>query len=271
MAERPVPIDPELKSRARKIASALARAYPDASCALHYQTPLDLYVATVLSAQCTDERVNQVTPSLFAACRRPEDYLALGQEGLEERIRPTGFFRSKSKNILGGCRTMIEKFGGEVPGTLEELVQLPGAGRKTANVILGNAFDTPGITVDTHVGRIVRRLELTAEEDPVRVEFALMPLFPRKDWTRLSHRLIHHGRVCCTARSPQCPRCPIARYCPYPERAAQASEGVVVKKRSRSEEKPAKHRAAPGRLEVEPAAPKTRRSGQAGPQAGPRT
>lgn len=205
-----------LAARARRILGRLKRAYPEASCALRHESPLDLFVATVLSAQCTDERVNQVTPALFARCRTPEEYLALGPSGLEELIRPTGFFRAKAKNILGACQMLVTEFGGAMPGTLEELVRLPGAGRKTANVVLGEAFGVPGITVDTHVQRLAGRLGLTDETDPVKIEFALMPLFPRKEWTRLSHLLIHHGRACCAARRPECDRCPVRDDCPYP-------------------------------------------------------
>lgn len=206
----------ELAARARRILSGLKRAYPEAACALRHRNPLELFVATVLSAQCTDERVNQVTPALFARCRRPEDYLALGPAELEAMIRPTGFYRAKAKSILGACRVLVEEFGGEMPRTMEELLRLPGAGRKTANVVLGEAFGVPGITVDTHVQRLSGRLGLTAETDPVKIEFALMPLFPRRDWTRLSHLLIHHGRACCVARRPACERCPLSAECPYP-------------------------------------------------------
>lgn len=200
--------------RAGRILRELGRVYPDARCALHYETPLDLYVATVLSAQCTDERVNQVTPALFARCRSAEDYLALGSDALEGLIRPTGFFRNKAKSILGGCRVLVERFGGVVPSAMEELLTLPGVGRKTANVLLGNVFDTPGITVDTHVGRLSRRLGLTQQSDPVKVETELMQLFPRKSWTLLSHRLIEHGRRICLARRAACERCPLAAQCP---------------------------------------------------------
>jgi endonuclease III len=220
MAAPPTASDPARRARVRRILAALARAYPDARCALDHHGPLDLYVATVLSAQCTDQRVNQVTPALFSACRRPEDYLALGSARLEEAIRSTGFFRNKAKSILGGCRVLVTEFGGEMPGTLTDLLRLPGVGRKTANVILGEAFHTPGITVDTHVGRLARRLGFTAETDPVKVEFALMPLIPRKDWTSASHLLIWHGRECCGARKPECARCPVQADCPYPAGSA---------------------------------------------------
>lgn len=215
-----VTADPARRVRLRRILAALARSYPDAHCALDHRDPLDLYVATVLSAQCTDERVNQVTPALFAACRRPADYLALGSARIEEMIHSTGFFRNKAKSILGGCRVLVDEFGGRMPQTMEELLRLPGVGRKTANVILGEAFDIPGITVDTHVGRLARRMGLTEETDPVKVELALMPLIPQKDWTRASHLLIRHGRECCGARKPECARCPARTDCPFPVGAA---------------------------------------------------
>jgi endonuclease-3 len=223
------PVDPALRKRAAKILAGLYRAYPDAHCALDFQTPLDLYVATVLSAQCTDERVNKTTPALFAICRTPQDYLALGTDRLEEMIRPTGFFRAKTRNILAGCRTILEKFDGELPRTMEELVTIPGCGRKTANVILGNAFGIPGITVDTHVQRLSKRLELTSETDPVKIERALQQLFPEPEWTQLSHSLIWHGRQICQARQPLCEQCPIRPHCPYPDRIARS---VGIKRRS---------------------------------------
>jgi endonuclease III len=227
----PAGADPALRSRVRRILAGLARAYPDARCALDHGSPLDLYVATVLSAQCTDERVNQVTPTLFRICRRPEDYLALGPARLEEMIRSTGFFRNKAKSILGGCRVLVEEFAGKMPGTMDELRRLPGAGRKTANVILGEAFGVPGITVDTHVGRLARRLGLTTETDPVKVEFELMPLIPRKDWTRASHLLIEHGRKCCGARNPECARCPVLAHCPYPGQPPAAAKRARAPRR----------------------------------------
>lgn len=205
----------ERKKTASWINRRLKRLYPDAGCTLDYKNPLELYVATVLSAQCTDVRVNQVTPKLFNDCRRPEDYLNLGQADLEERIRSTGFFRNKAKSILGGCAQMIEAFEGRVPRTMDELLTIPGVGRKTANVILGNAFGTEeGIVVDTHVARVTKRLGLTNEKDPLKIERDLITLFPKKDWTVLSHRLILHGRNTCSARSPKCAACVLAERCP---------------------------------------------------------
>lgn len=217
---------PARKRRAGRILTGLLEAYPDAHCELDFSSPLELYVATVLSAQCTDTRVNQVTPALFARCRSADDYLALGQEELETLIRPTGFFRNKARNILGGCAAIVERFGGVVPRTLEELVTIPGCGRKTANVILGNAFDTPGITVDTHVQRLSHRFALTEETDPVKIEFALMELFPAAEWTRLSHAMIWHGRRVCEARKPKCDECSLRAECVYvreQEKAAGSS------------------------------------------------
>jgi endonuclease III len=202
------------KRRARRVLDALAATYPDAHCALDHRTPIQLLVATILSAQCTDVRVNLVTPTLFARYRTARDFAGADQGELERLIAPTGFFRNKAKNIIACCRAIVEKHNGEVPGTLEELVQLPGVGRKTANVILGNAFGVPGITVDTHVGRLSRRLGLTTHDDPVKVEFDLMALIPKSDWTMFSHRLIFHGRQVCAARKPDCPACPMNRFCP---------------------------------------------------------
>jgi endonuclease-3 len=210
----------ERKRRALRIHRKLAQAYPDADCALEYQTPFQLLIATILSAQCTDKMVNQVTRELF---RRYPDAKAMAQatlEDLEVLIRPTGFYRQKAKSLLHASIDIVEKFGGEVPRTLEELVSLRGAARKTANVVLGNAFDVPGLTVDTHMKRINARLGLTRHEDPVKIERDLMELIPREGWTAYSHRVIHHGRECCDARKPQCERCPLREDCPWPGSAA---------------------------------------------------
>jgi len=192
----------------------LAQAYPDAHCELDFTTPLELAVATILSAQCTDKRVNLTTPALFTRYRTAADYAGADRAELEEMIRPTGFYRNKAGSLMGLGRALLERFDGEVPRRLTDLVTLPGIGRKTANVILGNAFDVPGITVDTHFGRLVRRWGWTAEEDPVRVEHAVGELVPKRDWTLLSHRVIFHGRRVCHARRPACGVCPLARDCP---------------------------------------------------------
>lgn len=208
---RPVPAKRE---KAARVLELLAEAYPDAHCELDHGTPLELLVATVLSAQCTDARVNAVTPALFEAYPTAADYAAADPEALEEIIRPTGFFRSKAAAITGIGTALVDRYDGRVPATLAELVTLPGVGRKTANVVLGNAFDVPGITVDTHVGRLARRLGWTRHEDPVEVEADLAALFPPAEWTMLSHRLIFHGRRTCFARNPACGRCPVADLCP---------------------------------------------------------
>jgi endonuclease III len=203
-----------LRPRAGRIVRRLARLYPDAHCALHHRNPLELLVATILSAQCTDARVNLVTPALFARYPDAHAFATANPRELEKLIQSTGFFRNKARNIIGCCRELVARHGGRVPATMEELVPLPGVGRKTANVILGTAFATPGITVDTHVGRLSRRLGLTAETDPVKVERDLMRLVPRKEWTMVSHRLIFHGRQVCHARKPNCAGCGLAALCP---------------------------------------------------------
>ncbi|HET6502384.1 MAG TPA: endonuclease III [Amycolatopsis sp.] len=192
----------------------LAEAYPDAHIELDFSTPLELLVAVVLSAQTTDKRVNEVTPALFARYPTAVDYAGADRAELEEFLRPAGFFRAKANSLLGIGAALVERFDGKVPGTLEELVTLPGVGRKTANVVLGNGFGVPGITVDTHFGRLVRRWAWTREEDPVKVEHAIGELIPRKEWTILSHRVIFHGRRICHARKPACGACPLARDCP---------------------------------------------------------
>ncbi len=203
-----------LVRRARAINRRLAEVYPDAKCELDFETPFQLLVATVLSAQCTDVRVNQVTPGLFA--RWPDAAAMAGAEpaALEEVIKSTGFFRAKARSILELSADLVAKHGGEVPGRLEDLVKLRGVGRKTANVVLGNAFGVPGITVDTHMGRLARRLGLTVNDDPVVVERDLMGLIERREWTLWSHRVIFHGRRRCTARKPDCANCEIAALCP---------------------------------------------------------
>ena len=193
---------------------ALMLGYPDAHCELDFGTALDLTVAVILSAQCTDKRVNEVTPALFARYQTAADYAGANRTELEEMIRPTGFYRNKATSIMGLGAALVDKHGGEVPGTLEELVRLPGIGRKTANVVLGEAFDVPGITVDTHFGRLVRRWGWTEETDPVKVEHAIGELVPRKDWTMLSHWTIFHGRRVCHARKPACGACFLATDCP---------------------------------------------------------
>jgi endonuclease-3 len=205
---------PSARARIGPILSILQQLYPDAVCELDYRTPLQLLVATILSAQCTDARVNLVTPALFARYRTARDFAESDPAELEAYIKSTGFYKNKAKHIRACCRALVERFGGEVPRTLEELVTLPGLGRKSANVILGNAYGVPGITVDTHVGRLSRRLGLTRQTDPVKVEFALMELVPQAEWTNFSHRLILHGRRVCHARKPKCEQCPLAPLCP---------------------------------------------------------
>jgi endonuclease III len=209
-AETPI----ALTRRARRINRELAQLYPDAHIELDFSNPLELSVATILSAQCTDKRVNEVTPAVFAKYRTAADYAGADRGELEELIRPTGFFRNKTTSIIKLGQALEERFDGEVPRTLKELVTLPGFGRKTANVVLGNAFDVPGLTIDTHFGRLARRWRWTQETDPVRVESAVAALIPKKDWTILSHRVIWHGRRVCHARKPACGVCAIAHWCP---------------------------------------------------------
>ncbi|NGN67562.1 endonuclease III [Streptomyces sp. A7024] len=200
--------------QARRIYRELEEVYPYAHPELDFENPFQLLVATVLSAQTTDLRVNQTTPALFAKYPTPEDLAAANPEDVEELIRPTGFFRAKTKSIMGLAKALTENFGGEVPGTLKDMVTLPGVGRKTANVVLGNAFGVPGITVDTHFQRLVRRWKWTEQTDPDKIEQEVGSLFPKKDWTMLSHLVIFHGRRICHARKPACGACPIAPLCP---------------------------------------------------------
>jgi len=203
-----------LVRRARRIARELAVLYPDVHTELNFNTPLELLVATILSAQTTDKSVNLVTPTLFARYPTAADYASADREEMEKIIQSTGFYRAKTTSLIGLGQALCERFGGEVPGKLKDLVTLPGVGRKTANVVLGNAFGVPGITVDTHFGRLARRFGWTTDTDPVKVEAQVATLIPRKDWTDLSQRMIWHGRRVCHARRPACGACGLARLCP---------------------------------------------------------
>lgn len=205
---------PPATKRVPLLLAELNRLYPDPRCELTFDSPFQLLIATILSAQCTDVMVNKVTPGLFHRFPSPAAFANANLSEIETIIRPTGFFKNKARNIQNCSRILIEKHNGKVPNTLDELVRLPGVGRKTANVVLGDAFGIPGITVDTHCGRLSRRLGLTTLEDPVKVEFALMKLIPQKDWTRFSHQLILHGRRVCSSRAPQCESCTLAPHCP---------------------------------------------------------
>jgi endonuclease-3 len=203
-------------ARARRIIGGLRRLYPDAECALTHANPLQLLVATILSAQCTDERVNQVTPALFKEYSDARAYAAADSTALETRIKSTGFFRNKTRSLIALGQALTERHGGEVPDNMEDLVELPGVGRKTANVILGTWFGQPAITVDTHVTRLTHRLGLSPHKDPVKIELDLEALFPENDRTFASHALIWHGRRVCKARKPACPDCGLSRDCPFP-------------------------------------------------------
>jgi endonuclease-3 len=215
--------------RARRINRVLADTYPDAHCELDFSTPLELLVATILSAQTTDARVNLVTPALFARFRTAADYAAADRAELETMIQSTGFFRAKTNSLIGLGQALVERYGGEVPGRLDALVTLPGVGRKTANVVLGNAFGVPGLTVDTHFGRLARRFGWTDATEPDKVETDVAALFPKKDWTMLSHRLIWHGRRRCHARKPACGACPVAALCPaYGEGEIDAAKAAKL-------------------------------------------
>ncbi|WJK37911.1 endonuclease III [Solwaraspora sp. WMMA2065] len=225
------------KRRARRMARLLAQTHPDAHCELDHDGPLQLAVATILSAQCTDKRVNEVTPKLFARYPTAADYAAADRAELEELIRPTGFFRNKAGSLIRLGQALTERYAGAVPRRLPQLVELPGIGRKTANVILGNAFDVPGITVDTHFQRLVRRWAWTDESDPVKIEHAVGALIERRDWTMLSHRVIFHGRRVCHARKPACGACALAPLCPaYGTGPTAAAEAVKLLKGPRARE-----------------------------------
>jgi len=206
------------KTRAKRLIRSLGELYANADCALHHENALQLLVATILSAQCTDERVNQVTPKLFKKYKDARAYAAADPDELEELVRTTGFFRNKTRSILGLGRALVECHNGEVPSEMDELIKLPGVGRKTANVLRGTWFGLPGITVDTHVKRLSGRLGLTDETDPVKIEFALQKVLSEEDWTFASHAIIWHGRRVCRARKPDCDRCTLRPDCPFPER-----------------------------------------------------
>jgi endonuclease-3 len=205
----------DLRNRVKKIIRILSKEIPDASIALKFSNPLQLLIATILSAQCTDVKVNQVTPDLFKKYRTAKDFAESNLATLEEEIRPTGFYRNKAKSLQKCCQELAKRFGGEVPKTLDDLVTLPGVGRKTANVLLGNAFGIPGIAVDTHVHRLSRRIGLTKNDDPVKIEFDLMEIVPKEEWVHFSNLLIWHGRKTCVARKPLCGICPIRKECDY--------------------------------------------------------
>jgi endonuclease-3 len=204
----------QARRRIEKIWPILRKTYPDAAIALKFTNPLELLIATILSAQCTDVRVNIVTKDLFKKYTSAKDWAGADLKEIESDIHSTGFYRNKAVNIKGACKKIIEQFGGKVPDTMQELLQLPGVGRKTANVVLGNAFGIPGVTCDTHVIRLSRRLGLSENTDPVKLEFDLAEIIPLQDWTLFSHLLIFHGRNICQARKPNCPDCHIAKYCP---------------------------------------------------------
>ena len=205
------------RGRAVGVFDGLKKEYPDAECSLDHRTPIELLVSTILSAQCTDERVNKETPALFRKYKTPADYAKAKPNELQTYIKSCGFYKNKAKNIVGAGKAMVERHGGEVPGTLEELVNLPGVGRKTANVILGTAFGVPGVVVDTHCGRIARRLGFTKNTDPVKVERDLMKIWRKEDWSLFSHLMVYHGRATCESRSPRCSECVIRGLCPFPE------------------------------------------------------
>jgi endonuclease-3 len=204
----------EKRKRAMAIYRILSKCYPSVRCELDFRNPLQLLIATVLSAQCTDKRVNALTPALFKRYKTAADFAGANLRELQSLIKSTGFYRAKAKNIKGLATKIVTEHNGKVPSDLEELVKLPGVGRKTANVVLGHAFDTPGITVDTHFGRLSRRFDWTKEMDPVKVEFEVMELIPQKEWTNLSQRMIWHGRRICHSRKPACGACPLAKLCP---------------------------------------------------------
>ncbi len=206
-----------VRARAKKVFDRLTKAYPEAKCSLDHGEPLELLIATILSAQCTDERVNKTTPALFKRFKTAKDFATAPQKELEKYIKSCGFYKNKATNIIGACKKIVEEHRGEVPRTLEELVELPGVGRKTANVVLGTIFGVPGVVVDTHCGRIARRLGFTKQEDPTKVEHDLMKVWPEEIWSLNSHLFVYHGRAVCFARGPKCSVCPVRELCPFPD------------------------------------------------------
>jgi endonuclease-3 len=211
----------ERAARVRVILEKLDEMYPDATCALHHRNPWELLVATILSAQCTDKRVNEVTPGLFEKYPTPQDFAAARQETLANDIRSTGFFNNKARSVIGAAKKIVNEFGGKVPQTLEELITVPGAARKTANVVLGTAYSiSSGVVVDTHVHRVSRRLDLTKNDDPVKIELDLMKIIPPDRWILFSHQIIHHGRALCIARKPKCADCKLNPVCYAPDKTA---------------------------------------------------
>ncbi|MGD9184637.1 MAG: endonuclease III [Desulfobacterales bacterium] len=208
----------KIRARAAEIRKILRSLYPEVKPQLHFRNPFELLLATILSSQCTDKQVNRVTPKLFHQFKSPQDFARASLEEIEALIRSTGFYRNKAKNIKACCRVLLETHCGRVPDRLDELVELPGVGRKTANVVLGAAFERPGIVVDTHVKRVSRRLGFTENSDPVKIEFDLMEIIPRKDWSDFSLRMVYFGRETCTARKPRCPACLLDPLCPYPDK-----------------------------------------------------
>jgi endonuclease-3 len=219
------------EARAERIVRLLRRAYPDARCALHHESPFQLLVATILSAQCTDKKVNEVTAGLFARYGTAEKLADADPADVEARVRPTGFYRQKAKAIQAAARDVVERFGGEVPAELEALVTLHGVARKTANVVLGNSFGVPALAVDTHMKRVNQRLALTRNDDPDKIERDLMELIPKRQWTAYTHRVIAHGRSCCHAQRPRCDVCPLRPECPWP--ASAAARGTSSRRKSR--------------------------------------
>ncbi len=205
----------EIKSRVRHISNALFNTYPEAACSLNYQKPLELLIATILAAQCTDERVNIVTKELFKKYPDVYAFANANLEELEQDIKSTGFYRNKAKNIIGCCKKLIEQYNAVIPDNMEDLLTLPGVGRKTANVVLGNIYSIPGVIVDTHCKRLSNRMGLTENEDPVKIEQDLMEVVPQKDWTKFSNSLVYHGRAICDARKPKCEKCPVSQHCSF--------------------------------------------------------